>query len=45
MIDAAMSEALRRIDMRAQDVRYAYQGGFEPLASDVAAESPQANRA
>ena len=41
MIDATMSDALSRIDARAQDVRHAYQGGFEPQARDTAAGAPQ----
>jgi hypothetical protein len=40
MIDAAMSDALNRIDARAQDVRHAYQGGFEPLERDTVAGAP-----
>jgi hypothetical protein len=41
MIDATMSDALHRIETRAQDVRHAYQGGFEPQVRDVVAETPQ----
>jgi hypothetical protein len=35
MIEASMSDALGRIAARAQDVLHAYEGGFEPGASDV----------
>jgi len=41
MIDATMSDALHRIEVRAQDVQHAYQGGFEPQARDVVAGTSQ----
>jgi hypothetical protein len=35
MIDGALGDALERIESRAQDVRQAYQSGFEPRNGDV----------